>query len=374
MRLRARIYIINVALMGLLLLSGCEEPAEKVAVDYTVHFVLPANEVVSSRVQRDPAIDVPARVMGDPGTKEFFAKPTHAYVFVVSSSATETIIYTSVATNLSSSDWVLKSVEGDPCYVYDHKITITETPGFGDRNEARIYAVMSSQDLRLTYKNKLDADIEILENNSSTWPSAANTTEDRLKEMVFDVNDGLQDYLQDIYSSPCDYKPDGVHYYGEVMNIHTNAPSLNLMLYHVAAKVDLMWNVPVDKQNDLRVTGVSVKNLFEGDAYLFKPTKTQHVKFTDGYTPDAAIAGNSPGTWWTGRNYFYTMAYQATDNKFPLQVEIEVQDMKTGGNPKKTFDMTLRKGGLDVFTPWMRGQFTITRMPESDVESIDKEI
>lgn len=358
----ARVYIIIGVLLSLLL-SSCEEPVRQIDyIELPISFAIPAGENYNSR------LNAPARVPGDPGTFEDFDRPNHAYVFVAFhqnvSGVKDTIVSCVLDTAILSSDWEKR----DTVYYYN-KTFLMGIPNKDYIVDANVYLAASNVSLAL----KKNGGASVVKETKSTWP----TKESEIHDLTFYVDDELQDGLQHIYSSPYNYKPDGEHYYGRVSYFATKVPYIHMLLYHVASKVDLMWNVPDTARTKLRVTNVKVKNLFKGDAYLFKPTKTEETKFSDGYTPDA-IAGDSPGTWWAGRKYFYTMAYQATISEkvvFPLRVEIEVKEMKTEGTPKDTFDITFKKAELDtVFAPWMRGQITISNLPKPRKQVVDIEI
>ena len=65
--------------------------------------------------------------------------------------------------------------------------------------------------------------------------------------------------IQHIYSSPCNYQT-GSTYYGTV-DVTSESNRLSLMLYHVAAKVDLMWNVDKTVQADNRLTYIQARRL-----------------------------------------------------------------------------------------------------------------
>ena len=59
----------------LLLLVGCHEEVEQYA-QMNLALCLPANEMAFQ-------LRSPRRVMGDPGTREMFAFPKYAYIFVM---------------------------------------------------------------------------------------------------------------------------------------------------------------------------------------------------------------------------------------------------------------------------------------------------
>ena len=377
------IYIIGV-ILSVMLFAGCEEPVETKSVEIPIQFVLPVGEKFinwsdetneTNDVRRISGVSHESesaqnRALGDPGTTEELDRPTHAYVFIVYHlSDASTVLSCIIDTALVAGNWQpRRALNGDSVLVYSDKI-IMEIPVKEDKNKtADVYIAVSNTSL--TLKNGGNT---IVRSPKANWP----TTESEVQNITFEVNDAIQLELQHIYSSPCNYKPDGSTYYGRISTFSTNVPSLQLMLYHVASKVDLMWNVPTDKQAALRVVKVKAKNLFKGDAYLFKPTAKAHATFTSetGYTP-SDLAGNVPGTWWAGRSYFYTMAYQASDdeNKFVMQMDFDIKNQEADGTPTYTYGLKVCKADIvsEVFAPWIRGQITISdKLTEDKSKTID---
>ena len=169
--------------------------------------------------------------------------------------------------------------------------------------------------------------------------------------------------MQNIYSSPCKY-PSEENYYGKVTNYtQTNVPIKHLTLYHVAAKVDLMWNVAEDKRGNVKLSYISAENLYDGACYLFKPTEntigayaTYKAAGHDGYSK-VLVESLSPGTQWNGRAYFYTIPYKNNTGKYPLQIKLQ----KDGGTPVDGYHLEVVETAVpDIWTSWIRGQITIS--------------
>ncbi len=347
-----------VACVCALTLHGCteREEVEMQMMDIPVRFVLQGASTP------EPAVAPTTYYLpGDPGAAETFQLPRHAYVFVVfkmKNGRADDVRYiewnnedTDDTNDLSWSDAILQV--GDTGDVYRVcTTTITElTPVLGQVEACRVYAAMSYTALTL----------------STTTPS----TEEAVQNITFTVNDALQPNVRDIYSTPYNYHPDG-RYYAQ-LNVWKESPSFTVMLYHVASKIDLMWNVAEDKRDKVRVTKIKAKNLFEGSAYLFKPTKNVHAMFDGvtsgkvGYTP-TDLVGDVASTWWAGRTYLYTIPYVVeAGGKFPLQVEVDLKN--TDADATYTKSLTLQTTPTDtVFVPWMRGLITVETVPESDNE------
>lgn len=325
------------------LLAACNESLETEPVDLPVQFVVP----VSSQQL------TPRRIAGDPGFAESLELPHYAYVFIVFKAKSgreeiRSIVGTDLYDGGKTDTEVWEKVDtaytgGD--IVYRCKVTFKRlTPVLGTLDYCRVYAAMSKQPLTL----------------SNTDPSS----EDAVKNITFTVTDELQEDIHNVYSTPYNYKV-GDKYYGDI-NVWSNAPRANLMLYHVAAKIDLKWNVPEDKRSLLRVTGMSTRNLFKGESFLFRPTGNVHEEFTaaDGYTPAAPLLGDVAGTWWAGRTYFYTIPYKTSEGKFPLHVDVNLKNVSEGNT--YTDDLKLTITNPEVFVPWVRGQLSFTTALTAD--------
>ncbi len=346
-----------------LLLSSCrDDEVEMQRLEFPLQFVLPVSEAQS----------LPRRAAGagDPGQAEVLDLPHYAYAFLVfkMKNGREDIRYIDqtdlyddghggTLTNADVWEWVDTLTTGGDV-VYQCKIMFSEiTPVLGQVEYCHAYAAMSKQPLTL----------------SNTRP----TSEAQVQNLTFTVTDALQPDLQNIYSTPYNYEVND-KYYGNLF-IWADAIHANLMLYHVASKVDFMWNIPESEHTNMHITKVKAKNLFSGEAYLFRHTENVHAKFdgsgspgdaNHGYTP-SDLAGDVAGTWWAGRTYFYTIPYTTTaGGQFPLQVEYDI--LNTSNSTTYTYDLTLTKTMPEVFAPWMRGQLTFTTPPTAGkLQAID---
>ena len=329
------------------LMSGCHEPVETNS-KLILQFVLPSS--VSNSIHN--------RIMGDPGKADCLELPHYAYIFAVFKmesgeynimSVIEKDLYEGKTSD--SEVWVPAFTDGD--IIYRCRITFSDFSliiGQGAVDYCHVYAAMSRVPLAL----KMGA-TTVDENHLPT-------DEETVKNITFTVDNALQGELQNIYSTPYNYEIDGTYY----ANLVEQKVPTNIILYHVASKVDLMWNVPDETQSEMRVTKVKAKNLFLGDSYLFKPTENIHLQFTDadGYTP-ADLAGDIPGTWWAGRKYFYTIPYKTNVvGQFPLQVDFDV--LNVGLDNTYTYEMTMTSSVPEVFVPWMRGQLTFSNAPTAN--------
>ena len=259
------------------------------------------------------------RVPGDPGTTEEFLLPNHVYIFVMKydTEAGKYVVWHRIEKTLAESDWEKKhyvgllQTTGDSIYEYTEEINLLLE---ATRFDGRVYVIASAEPLTFTPKPDL-ADI---------------TNETELLDEKFSMADStMQHNVQHIYSTPYNYIVDD-EYYGSFRS-QQRVPNVNLMLYHVAAKVDINWTVPTDKRikadpdEAVRLTYMQAVNLFDGWAYCFKPmANVVNPLPTTGYSRQIVSPGDV-GRWWEGRDYFYTIPYTTPTHSgyFPLQMVLK---------------------------------------------------
>ncbi|MBQ8938886.1 MAG: hypothetical protein IJ047_01510 [Paludibacteraceae bacterium] len=341
-----------------LALAGCKvnEPEQKLGLPLSI--CLPANEVQSARYA--PAA---RRAIGDPGETELFLFPLHLYIIVMKQDNTTKVwsVWHAEERTLTDADWEPKHYSGplptmeDSIYQYTEQINLPLTAG-GSKFYGRVYAVASAERL----------------NFNKTWSSGITSLDDLLS-LTFNTS-GVQSSLQHIYSSPYNLTLNG-DYYGSFNSNLQRVPYVNLLLYHIAAKVDIKWNVEeekrinkADRENAVRLTYMEARNLFNGNAYCFKPMRNvSGSALTSGAT--VKIAENDEGLWWEGRSYFYTIPYTITaggKQYYPLQMTL-----KTNGSTETGYQPTLN---LQVdttakFVPWLRANFNLTAPLENKTET-----
>ena len=331
-----------------MLLLGCKQE-DAVEFVETEQIPIRLSLPVSSSENSSSAARARRKILGDPGSSEDFLCPRYAYVFVVVDKVDGTqTVKSLVDYALDSESWSVSEysgslrTDGDPVFMYRKNIFISVAKE--ERLAGRVYIAASLVPLTLSNSNP--------------------TTESEVLNITYTVDNDLQTNLQHIYSTPYNYCPDGTTYYGTLHNITDKVPTANVLLYHVASKVDVMWSVPQALRSEMKISSVSARNLFVGQAYLFKPNAVRTATLSSGYT--RSLATNAASTWWEGRQYFYTIPYQTPDGKFPLQIDYDIQTLSSN-----TYSLTLLKdmtGADNVFTPWMRCQMIFTE-PKSGSET-----
>jgi hypothetical protein len=177
--------------------------------------------------------------------------------------------------------------------------------------------------------------------------------------------DSIQGSLQDIYATPYNYSIAGT-YYCTYDCSSGKSFAVDLLLYHLAAKVDLKWSVVdsvrVNSSNPskaVRLTYMQAQNLFNGNAYCFKPMRNEaEEKVSSDISVN--ITDNDEGLWWEGRSYFYTIPYtvRGEPNYFPLQMVMKTNN-SDGTGYRPTIKLTIDTSS--VFVPWLRADFKLTQ-------------
>ena len=203
------------------------------------------------------------RALGDPGTYEQFHLPRYIYLFLCneSTNGTKSVIYQKIEIpdNELTSSWE-KTVSGtDSIYTYKGTVSINLPL---NRSKGKIYAAASYKPLHTTNasssmpedgkSNHLsfncerpsefgDSNPREYINESKTYTDGTYGTEDAVKNIILS-NITLRNYMQDVYSTPYNKMENGV-YYGTITDYASNVPNINIVLYHVATKVDVQWSI-----------------------------------------------------------------------------------------------------------------------------------
>ncbi len=341
-----------------IVMAGCKtnEPSQKVGLPITIS--LPANEVMAAH-------GVPVRKeIGDPGTTERFLFPHHLYFVVMKQNPDKSwMVWTTVHRTVTDADWIPKSyvgllpTSGDSIYQYAEEIDLLLSSG--DKFYGHVYAIASAVELDFNKDMAVVTDLDDLHN------------------LTFDASsDAVQTNLQHIYSSPYNLNYNG-DYYGAFNSTYQKVPHINLMLYHVAAKVDIQWNVVdtmrinrEDPSKAVRLTYMEARYLFNGNAYCFKPMRNELAALpSTGYTRANIVRPTDEGLWWEGRSYFYTIPYTVTGapDYFPLQMRLCTNGTSVEHAYRPTLKMQVDTSA--VFVPWMRVRFNFTQPLEDKAET-----
>ena len=182
------------------------------------------------------------RALGDPGTAETFALPQYLYIYLVSTSSSNSTQVIFKKQEVKPEDWKLSTSEGntnehfsakDGLYVYQGHLSINLPL---NRMEGRVYVVASNLDLDDSGTSSPNYN---LVTDVSSWKSHTDVE----NNVTFTNQSSLRNNMQNLYSSPYNLKNDEGNYYGIIKDYASNVPHIDMVLYHVATKVDLQWTI-----------------------------------------------------------------------------------------------------------------------------------
>lgn len=304
-------------LLALLLLTACStddaEPPQ--ASGRTVMLQL--------SIAADDALNL-TRAPGDPGVGADLSVPTKAYIYFV---------------NQAGNVVELKDAE---------EVTITNPITLDTPAKVEYHGSLSTLNdevyrfLAMPLKlppETTDGKFYVVASRVNLWATAPTpSTEADVLTLMFDATEGdIRNNIQNIYSTPYNYNigtPE--HYYGALSSV------VDLMLYHVAARVDVKWNVDETIQATNKVSTLAVTGLKSEDCYVFKPLANTSLG-DNSYGKTLKLA-TDVGSQWYGRTSFYAIPYIASDLfNIPLVVNSNTTTVK--------LDMSTANS---VFVPWIR--------------------
>ncbi|WP_144007850.1 hypothetical protein [Prevotella sp. P5-92] len=181
------------------------------------------------------------RALGDPGEAESFVLPQYLYIYLVTTTTSGTTQVIFKKQEVNPEDWKLSTSGGntndhfsakDGLYVYQGHLSINLPL---NRKEGRVYVVASNLDLDdsgTEKKYNLVTDV-------SSWSSYTDVED----KVTFTNQSSLRNNMQNLYSSPYNLKNNDGKYYGIIKDYASNVPHIDMVLYHVATKVDLQWTI-----------------------------------------------------------------------------------------------------------------------------------
>jgi len=345
MKWRYSIYM----LFALWLCTSCDR-TERIEAE------IPFSIALSSSIEQTPLRAPVRRKPGDPGAPVTLELPSYIYIFVFqyNTGTSQWTLSNVLEETIADEDWQKLRyagnlrTEGDSIYRYRRNLHVL-LPQKGVTG--RVYAIASA--VPLSFSKTLNSITDL---------------EDLLNLKINISSPTMQDNLQNIYTTPYNYMhPVHGEYYGTFNNENTNVAPLDIILYHIAAKVDIKWSVDEEKRINktdpseaIRMTYMRAKNLLNTSCYAFRPMEnTEDTKLASGDARKIILSTSDyEGLWWEGRAYFYTIPYTVTGNPgyFPLQME-----MSTNGSAavyRPTLNMQMNTSS--PFVPWMRAMFNIS--------------
>ena len=330
-----------IVFIGLLLvLVGCQQEVSMPA-ELNMSICLPIQESAANY----------KRVLGDPGTPEQFEFPKYAYIIVLKETGVGSwAVWQRKELVLDESAWVrtryygLNTARGDSIFKYDEKIRLFLV---GEKIKGRVFAICSN--MKLNFNETIESIDDL---------------DDVLNWKFNTAPDSIQKNLQNIFSTPYNYERNG-KYYCSYDCLEGNAYTIDLIMYHVASKVDIKWYVDENKRinsadpsSAVRLTSMKACNLFADYAYCFKLMENMCASPVTSSDTIDLVRPEDVGLWWEGRSYFYTIPYTTTgySSYFPLQMQLETNE--SGNLYRPTLYLEVNTDS--PFVPWLRADFNLS--------------
>ena len=288
------------------------------------------------------------RAEGDPGTYEKFELPTHLYIYLLNTSIGETKVLTPEGMGMDKNNgyrldpkkWTKTTTtdnKKDSIYTYTDQIRIIIPE---DRKTGVVYAAMSTVPITVNYTGTNVADATFT--------------------LGTEAKDKESEALKNLYSSPYNLLKDN-HYYGTVSDYSSNSPYINMVLYHVASKLDVQWNVDASVQDKVKLSKITLTKL-SSSGKLFKPLEntappSESTAYSETFTLDE-------GNQWYGRKATYVIPVKQSDGTYQFPMTL-TNSLGSEENKDKTTTATATPSATAkaVFVPWIYGTVKVTKWP-----------
>ncbi|MCQ2335163.1 MAG: hypothetical protein MJZ89_04905 [Paludibacteraceae bacterium] len=370
--MKAKYYIV---ILLTILMSSCVFEPESPASGRTLPVVLSFAADVMGTPQQ-------SRAIGDPGDGDLFELPQYVYLYVFGYNSTDksgaprmlqptTGNPVRLSTNIN--DWSVNA--NGNIYTYNHTIDIL----VGDANtfkSGEAYVVASVEQIDGITPTGADdaAKLADLKAKTFAFPSACFTSTEMPGGTAVDeatASATRNRFLKNLYSSPInlyyewknnsytvvngEYKivapsAEFAQYYGTVLDASSKIPHVSMVLYHVAARLDVMWDVENDLDMNKRVTGLKVSGLKSSGCQLFLPTN-DGASLTGDYTETfLPYDSDNASLYWQGREVRYVI--QQGNTNIPLSGTIQ---LKRDTEKPISATILVDTPHRDIFTGWLRG-------------------
>lgn len=277
------------------------------------------------------------KALGDPGIPEDFPAPDYVYCYLVTNNSVTSHTFSAEKNNKLS--WKRSS---------DRDYYVSTTAFNFQQNAAitwaRVYVLASKQPLKFV--------------------SGTPTTETEIQNIIIEAQQDASNValnLRDIYSTPYNLMNRDNEYYGtgtifqpgengnktDKIVVAFGTSREPLTLYHVAAKVDFMW----EAENHTQATTMKKIEVLNAptQGYVFKPTKNaKPTSYSSEYVLPV-LETTDEGNKWEGRAYDYmlqpvnyTLQYKVTTKK----------DGNLYTNEKTTVETGMTEGQHEIYAAW----------------------
>lgn len=262
------------------------------------------------------------RATGDPGFDDSFEAPNYIYAFFCVDGVVKDYSEITVA-HTGDDAWTAP----DQNNVITYKTPLTfSVDNPTDANSARVYIAASKTALNIP---------EITEGSSEE--SVVNTMTYSIPDVVAAPSsnvalDASQQFLRDLYSTPWEGDEHAATFEGALKD-----PYHDILLYHVAAKVDLKWNSEMALPTTGETAKIKVNNVLGTGLSIFQPTTNTWA--AGSYNVSTPI---TDGTKWNGRQVYYLPQFANSNCKYNVTIGSNTQDV--------TFSPATTSG----YTSWLR--------------------
>lgn len=229
-----------------------------------------------------------SRATGDPGVEEKFDYPKNLYYIlcvnglVRKAKSEDTNYYTEIE-NIPTSGWTRSANNTISTYNVQQHFSFTSDEMSQSRN---LYVVASNDDLSSIFSSAI---------------SSSTTTETLVQNLVYSINTtDAQAFMKNLYSTPW---KSGDAFVGNLGSDYFK----DIILYHVAAKVDLKWNSDASVIDNTYKT-VNVNNVQSTNLSLFQPATVNGTSTFVSASGDPTYTVTStiePDRMFNGRQVFY---------------------------------------------------------------------
>ena len=289
---------------------------------------------------------------GDPGSAESHTLPTVGYIFISYSDGNGShLLYKKV--DMDASNWH-KSIassatlptHGDEVYNYRDEIQVVLPANRG--SNAKCYMLVAPKDgnkelVEFTEDTKAMVDSAGAEH--VLYDDDINHAKcNFLPATTKDANGNEFWYLGDVYATPYNLHKNNdrdANYYATIDGFSTSTPSIDLRLYHMAAKVDLMWNIDPNIQGQTKINGLYFFEQLRTDCYMFRLTENPRVTNSEWEKWFGTKVKTDIGNQWYGRYSFYTIPFHygisGGDYRFYIKFKVWQCGTQMPDDPKNDF-------------------------------------
>lgn len=264
--------------------------------------------------QHGSTLDQSRASTGDPGNDKEIVTPKYLYyIYCVNGKVIKPQAgATGCVTTITQANWVTNNIDGAWISTYKDGIITLQKPN--DANTFHLYVVASESALTIS-------DI-----------SAGTDEETVVRELKYNIGGtDAQVFMRDLYSTPWD---------ADDFSGNITDPIQDVILYHVAAKVDLKWN------SSTAIKTISVNKVKNTGLYLFKPTENV-FDAEGGYTASHTFNDdNEMDQQYNGRYVFYLPQFQRTNCTYNVTLG--------SGSPENITFYPLEISTYGGFTSWLR--------------------